>query len=244
MFADNFLLQSDAESRVAAAVSRASTSPSPNKPSSASHVQDNDDERPGSHGAELSDTRHRATRQDSSELPQDERTYETMYLDERRYLCTIPTVAASQKNETAEAAARATEEKELARATVRGWELLLDMQGSCLYFVSGWWSYEFCYNGHVKQFHHMPPLKGAALYPPREDLSTPSYILGTARPLAGQAGDQRQRGRAGEIGDSRTGVESTELQTKGDVRYLVQKLGAGTVCDLTGKERRIEVQVR
>jgi protein OS-9 len=33
------------------------------------------------------------------------------------------------------------------------------------------------------------------------------------------------------------------LETKGEMRYLVQKLKGGTTCDLTGKERRIEVQV-
>lgn len=34
------------------------------------------------------------------------------------------------------------------------------------------------------------------------------------------------------------------LETRGEARYLVQRLGGGTVCDLTGKQRRIEVQVR
>ena len=35
-----------------------------------------------------------------------------------------------------------------------------------------------------------------------------------------------------------------ELVQRGESRYLVQKLGGGTVCDLTGKERKVEVQVR
>ncbi len=34
----------------------------------------------------------------------------------------------------------------------------------------------------------------------------------------------------------------TELQIKGDTRYLVQKMEGGTICDLTGKPRRVEVQ--
>ncbi|TKA65467.1 hypothetical protein B0A55_09283, partial [Friedmanniomyces simplex] len=33
-----------------------------------------------------------------------------------------------------------------------------------------------------------------------------------------------------------------ELVQRGESRYLVQRLGGGTTCDLTGKERRIEVQ--
>lgn len=167
-----------------------------------------------------------------------------MHLHNRRYLCTVPPVVTTSLNETAEAVARADEEKELSRATVRGWELLQEMQGKCMYFISGWWSYQFCYNGQVKQFHQLAPQKGVPLYPPTEDSTTPSYILGRVRSPSDQGSrEDRHRGSAGEIGDGRSGFESTELQTKGDMRYLVQKLGAGTICDITGKERRIEVQV-
>jgi protein OS-9 len=35
-----------------------------------------------------------------------------------------------------------------------------------------------------------------------------------------------------------------KLAVKGQSRYLVQHLAGGTVCDLTGEERSIEVQVR
>ncbi|RYC54089.1 hypothetical protein CHU98_g12120, partial [Xylaria longipes] len=35
---------------------------------------------------------------------------------------------------------------------------------------------------------------------------------------------------------------NTDLQVKGDQRYLVQRMGDGTVCDLTGRERTIEIQ--
>ena len=34
-----------------------------------------------------------------------------------------------------------------------------------------------------------------------------------------------------------------ELVQRGENRYLVQRLGGGTKCDLTGKERKTEVQV-
>lgn len=36
---------------------------------------------------------------------------------------------------------------------------------------------------------------------------------------------------------------TTELQATGELRVLVQKLGGGTVCEDTGKRRKIEVQV-
>lgn len=158
-----------------------------------------------------------------------------MILNDHEYLCSIPAIQTSPKNETADAMAKAEEEKELARATTRGWELLQEMQGNCMYFISGWWSYQFCYNDAVKQFHQLPPQRGDP-YPPKEDKTTPSYILGRVN----RDGNNRHRG---EISDGKSGIESTELQVKGEMRYLVQKLGAGTICDLTGKERRIEVQV-
>jgi len=36
----------------------------------------------------------------------------------------------------------------------------------------------------------------------------------------------------------------SKLETKGSTRYMVQRLSGGTECDLTGRERKIEVQVR
>ncbi|CCX34808.1 Similar to Protein OS-9 homolog; acc. no. Q4IEA7 [Pyronema omphalodes CBS 100304] len=141
----------------------------------------------------------------------------------REFLCTIPTVKPPPAlNATEKELSKVEEEKELARATSRGWELLSDLEGKCLYFVSGWWSYSFCHNKEVKQFHQMPPQRDNQ-WPPMEDPETMSYVLGKV-----------QEGEAS--------VEGTELQATGELRYLVQKMGGGTVCDLTKKERKIEVQ--
>jgi protein OS-9 len=163
-----------------------------------------------------------------------------MLLDGKRYLCAIPIVSTPEKNTTSTKTSQAETENELSRATTRGWELLKQMEGSCLYFVSGWWSYSFCYNAEVKQFHQLPPYAGLPTYPPMEDPTTPSYVLGRARSTYSQKGessiDGRTRAGPGE-------ADTTELQVKGEMRYLVQKLRGGTICDLTGKERKIEVQV-
>lgn len=58
---------------------------------------------------------------------------------------------------------------------------------------------------------------------------TPSYVLGMVTP------EQREREKGKGAG--------TELQATGELRFLVQKLGGGTTCDLTRKERKIEIQV-
>lgn len=161
--------------------------------------------------------------------------YETMFWDSHKYLCSIPIVKPPPvMNATEKELHRAKEEKELARATTRGWELLSEMDGKCLYFISGWWSYSFCYNREIKQFHQLPAQNGMPVIPPKEDPATASYVLGRV----GGDGDGRGGARKG----AATG-EGTELQGSGEVRYLVQKMGGGTICDITGKERRIEVQV-
>lgn len=167
-----------------------------------------------------------------------------MMLDHAPYLCSIPQVSITPINHTAAAQSKAEEEKELARAADRGWDLLKDMEGQCMYFISGWWSYSFCYNQHVTQFHQLPPGRGGIPpYPPVEDEATPSYVLGRfddGREQAGQIDGQRNIGSSAK--DNSGGLEVAELQAKGDMRYLVQKLSGGTTCDLTGKPRKVQIQ--
>jgi len=154
-------------------------------------------------------------------------SYQVMWLEGKQYLCSIPLVTPPPPmNATERELSKVEEEKELARATMRGWELLSDLEGKCLYFVSGWWSYSFCHNREVRQFHQLPP-QHSNQWPPAEDTETQSYILGQVA-TEGSAGAEKGEG--------------TELQATGELRFLVQKLGGGTLCDLTGKERKIEVQ--
>ncbi|KAI9809032.1 MAG: hypothetical protein M1825_002321 [Sarcosagium campestre] len=163
--------------------------------------------------------------------------HQIMRLHGQKFLCALPVIQTVPRNETAEAAARAEEQKELARATGRGWELLQELGEKCLYLTTGWWSYEFCYNHYIKQYHQQPPQKGSQIFPPQEDLNTPSYILGRTR----RSGHQDTKSTT-ELLKGSEDVETTELQARGEMRYLVQRLGDGTVCDLTGKKRRVEVQ--
>ncbi|KAB2574514.1 Protein OS-9-like protein [Lasiodiplodia theobromae] len=186
--------------------------------------------------------------------------YERMMLNSQPYLCRIPLVDTSATNNASSAngtASEADEEKELARASDRGWELLKGMQGNCIYFLSGWWSYSFCYNDSVKQFHQLPPSRGVPIYPPVEDESVSSFILGTfpkenENGKKGEEGAKESEGGASseDVDDEGMPVGGKEreetgvarLETKGETRYLVQKLTGGTTCDLTGKQRKIEVQ--
>lgn len=169
-----------------------------------------------------------------------------MILHEKPYLCSIPQVSPPSTNRTTHAQAAQEEAAELARATDRGYDLLKSMSGNCLYFISGWWSYSFCYNNNVKQFHQLPPGKGTPIFPPVEDPTTPSYVLGKFGEVKNRfavEGGERDK-EAGLNPEERDQGRTTEIQAKGtsSSRYLSQKLSGGTTCDLTGSPRRVEIQ--
>lgn len=164
-----------------------------------------------------------------------EYTYEEMIMDDRRLLCQIPRVT-DDSNKTNGQADEVDEQKELARATDRGLELLREMEDKCMYYFSGWWSYSFCYRKQIKQFHALAAGRGIPNYPPMEDPSTHSFILGQFPTGASDEGKENQEHKQ----TSRT--DMAELHTKGGSRYLVQHLRGGTKCDLTGRDRRVEVQ--
>jgi protein OS-9 len=187
-------------------------------------------------------------------------TYEAVVLQGQRYLCSIPITPdhVPQNNTTSAEEAKAEEEKELVRATDRGWELLEGMRGSCIYYLSGWWSYSFCYKNEVKQFHQLPPSRGVPIYPPVEDTSVHSFVLGrfsnkeekkkkdaTRKTLGTEAGSRESLDDEGNAPDEEEkALEIPRLESKGSSRYMVQRLTDGTECDLTGKPRKIDVQVR
>lgn len=155
-----------------------------------------------------------------------------MKLQAEVYLCSIPVLEPNPpENQTANELARAEEARELSRATESGWELLSFLHDSCLYFGSGWWTYEFCKNTKIVQYH------AAALtpagQPPVRDRGHHEYVLGRHPTLPD--------GTVHANDDGQPALPAT-VQTKGDQRYLVQKLEAGTTCDLTGRARTIEVQ--
>jgi protein OS-9 len=180
-------------------------------------------------------------------------SYESLIKDNQRYLCAVPYVeprdsSTPHTNRTIE-----DEEKELALATQRGWELLKGMDGSCIYFMSGWWSYSFCYNKGVRQFHPLPSGRNVPIYPPVEDKSVAAYVLGRFAGSEHQPKDEeevddedalKKHKETKSKEDAKTQSKNiSKLEVKGQTRYLVKQLGGGTVCDLTGEERTIEVQV-
>ena len=156
--------------------------------------------------------------------------YEYLVGNGRPYLCTVPRVVL-RTNETEESAGLETEH-DLVAAADRGWQLLKDMEGQqCLYYTTGWWSYMFCYNSYVKQYHAVALTPQGRQWPPPEDPNTPSYILGSYDSVM----------KSPEV-KGLPQPKMGDLQTQSETTFLVQKLEGGTPCDLTGKPRKVEVQ--
>ncbi|ROW16979.1 hypothetical protein VPNG_01316 [Cytospora leucostoma] len=179
-------------------------------------------------------------------MPEVSEEYEVMTIPPSKYLCSVPVLAPPPApNQTATELAKAEEARELARANTRGWELLSDLENQCLYFMSGWWSYKFCYGQDIVQFHALPSgVKGGL---PARDPNSQEYVLGRTEDVYTKKNSKKpNKELQADVNDQRRTEFRTppnsELQVKGDQRYLVQRLEGGTVCDLTGRERTIEVQ--
>ena len=239
VFSENYISDVDAESKLASASSSSSAQ--------AQATSSSGKDRTSETSAELStwknDPGDAETHGSSSASPEIPQEYEYMVLDSSPYLCSIPQASHPPQNKTLAASSKADEEKDLARAADRGWELLKELEGHCMYFVSGWWSYSFCYNTDVKQFHQLPPGRGGVpVFPPIEDQKVPSYVLGKYQGERTYRTQSERQQIRGPTDDTAMSLDISQLQTKGDMRYLVQKLSGGTTCDLTGKDRKIEVQ--
>ncbi|KAM0335095.1 hypothetical protein ACHAQA_000130 [Verticillium albo-atrum] len=182
--------------------------------------------------SDLSQNVQEATNDKDSTTDDVQETYELMHLAPSKYLCSIPILEpATPENKTANDLAKQEEARELARASAAGWDLINELDGSCLYYMSGWWSYSFCYNRQIVQFHALPMTPNGK--PPVRDPNTLDFVLGR--------GPKSSDLPPGHTSSSEQAV-STELQIKGDQRYLVQRLDGGTICDLTNRERTIEIQ--
>lgn len=123
------------------------------------------------------------------------------------------------------------EKEESLRASQRGWELLKGLEGSCLYWISGWWTYRFCYSDGITQFHAKTPKPGAALYPPMEDESAGVYSLGL-----------RPKNLPVQTEKKQTAVREVTLKSSGESKSLVVNYEKGTYCPIIGKERKTEIQ--
>lgn len=115
------------------------------------------------------------------------------------------------------------------RASQRGWELLRGLEGQCLYWMSGWWTYKFCYSDVITQFHALPPTPGTAIWPPREDHAAGVFLLG-------------KRATSESLKEKRAAQDLAKFKTNGESKSLVMNYEKGSYCPIIGAERKTEVQ--
>jgi len=91
---------------------------------------------------------------------------------------------------------------------------------SCLFKLTGWWTYEFCYHKHFQQFHQ-----------PREGPIQQQYILGS----------YKEGSPPGQINNLNVD-HSPSSDLEASLPYYSESYSDGTLCDLTGEPRTTEIR--
>lgn len=102
-----------------------------------------------------------------------------------------------------------------------------------------YWAYEYCHNQYVRQFHVERSHDGKV----EKEQETASFFLGLYPGLSKESLIHADKKAVAATTKKDHANVKTELKKNGDQRYLVQKWGDGSRCDLTEKPRTIEVQV-
>ncbi|KAJ8078655.1 Protein OS-9 [Marasmius tenuissimus] len=116
--------------------------------------------------------------------------------------------------------------------TTHSWSLLQPLAGHCLYRRQGWFTYSYCHNQEIRQFKE---LSQSNSHVPEEDPTWESYTLGKA-PVTPAPGADLTVAQRNAI------ATNLKLARGAGSRYLVQRWGDGTICDMNGKPREVEVQ--
>lgn len=148
---------------------------------------------------------------------------EIMKFKNETYVCTIPVLKEKELvTEDSQEMAK-WDEKMLARAKDYAIRMLQPMSKQCLSYMKDWWTYSFCYGEDVRQFH-LDEAFLASNQLPEPGKGVMSFILG-----------KFARHKNGDL------KISAQIHTEGEPNYLAYTLKQGTLCDLTGEDRSIEV---
>ncbi|KAI0737661.1 hypothetical protein BC629DRAFT_1241744, partial [Irpex lacteus] len=144
------------------------------------------------------------------------------------YLCLIPPPPPENTSVPAE-------EPTAEVTPVHSWSLLQPLAGGCLYHRQGWFTYAYCHNSHVRQFHELQRPNQPREYKPEEDTEWEAYTLGRAPPTPEPGADLT-------VAQEAAIAANVELARNAGSRYLVQRWGDGTFCEKIGRKREIEIQ--
>lgn len=134
--------------------------------------------------------------------------------------------------------------RELERAKAAGVELLAPLGRLCLYYVKDWWTYSFCYGREVRQYHEdKPMIRGASMPPPKPEDVVMNFVLGQFESHGGgESGTSAVAAVSKKSANQQQTSGKIEIKAIGEAHSLTYQLGQGTVCEVTGEARTIEVQ--
>ncbi|WWC59607.1 uncharacterized protein I303_102165 [Kwoniella dejecticola CBS 10117] len=125
------------------------------------------------------------------------------------YLCLMPSKNATDTQTAMIDSLDQVVESEDELDPIQGWQAMSHLDGKCLFTKQGWFTYSYCHNSHIRQFHAAPhphPHPPGGLVPV-EDTKYDAYTLGQVSP------GSRQRFAAGQhrVGG---GVDAEKIRGK------------------------------
>ncbi|KAJ3126462.1 Protein OS-9 [Nowakowskiella sp. JEL0407] len=159
--------------------------------------------------------------------------------EDKMMKCTIPTFSNDTDSSSLDL------NSDLSETIKSSLQLLKPLIGSqCYYYDNGYWTYELCYNRHVRQFHMIQNGGGQLLNDKEME-----YFLGSYESIVVPS-----IGSGEEISD--VSEQSNDLKTldeKGtsievfndglkSYAYVKQRWSGGTICELTNKPRSVDLQ--
>ncbi|KAG0095363.1 Protein OS-9 [Podila epicladia] len=156
--------------------------------------------------------------------------------DGQRWSCVIPPKPAIKVEEPPKKTPQEVAE-EKRQNIKRGLDLLQPLTKGCLLKTIDYWTYEYCHEKHIRQYHAVKGVDGHYQIDPNEKL----YVLGTYEAPPGiqeSAGNEASAQKS----LSRKSGTMTDLVASQDKQYLVQRWENGDHCEIIGKPRKIEIQ--
>ncbi|KAJ2388713.1 Protein OS-9 [Coemansia sp. RSA 2611] len=155
-----------------------------------------------------------------------------------KFLCQMPRVdphTPTATEDTKTERDETGEQQEEEQAIARGLGLLQPLTRNCITYTTGWWTFEYCHDRLVRQYHRMAPDKH-----------------GHVAEIEYRLGEYSQRKRLPTLDDSDSSdaradagselSQTTQIRQNGRKRFLTQLWAGGTLCDITRQPREVEVQ--
>ena len=168
----------------------------------------------------------------------------------KKYRCYLPS---APKNETTSDGAAAPPAPRVA-------SYLMSLKGTCFYRLEGWWTYEFCYQKSVRQFHQEKV--AATANKPESTKVTQDYTLGafsldkragtasassaaaSTTPATSGGGASSDEASGAAAGKAAAAADELREDAKTRKKYWSQLYTNGTKCDMTGRPRETEVRLQ